>query len=290
LLYVSRMTPAAIPLLTSIAGLASTCDAWIVDIWGVMHNGARAFAAAGEACRAFRASGGIVMLLSNAPRPFSAVVGHMASLGVDPAAYDGGVTSGDATRGLIEDFAGRPLLHIGPDRDKGLFQGLDVKIAAAEAAQAIVCSGLYDDTRETPDDYAELFDRLVARRLPMVCANPDLVVERGDKLVYCAGALAAVYAEKGGEVVYAGKPYLPIYERTFAAIEHVKGSPVHKERILAIGDGLDTDLLGAHRAGLRSVLIASAVSLPGGLDQPTLAQLFASRPFRPVAALPALAW
>ncbi len=290
MLYVSRMTPAAIPLLTSIAGLASTCDAWIVDIWGVMHNGARAFAAAGEACRAFRASGGIVMLLSNAPRPFSAVVGHMASLGVDPAAYDGGVTSGDATRGLIEDFAGRPLLHIGPDRDKGLFQGLDVKIAAAEAAQAIVCSGLYDDTRETPDDYAELFDRLVARRLPMVCANPDLVVERGDKLVYCAGALAAVYAEKGGEVVYAGKPYLPIYERTFAAIERVKGSPVHKERILAIGDGLDTDLLGAHRAGLRSVLIASAVSLPGGLDQPTLAQLFASRPFRPVAALPALAW
>jgi len=290
LLYVSRMTPAAIPLLTSIAGLASTCDAWIVDIWGVMHNGARAFSAAGEACRAFRASGGIVMLLSNAPRPFSAVVGHMASLGVDPAAYDGGVTSGDATRGLIEDFAGRPLLHIGPDRDKGLFQGLDVKIAAAEAAQAIVCSGLYDDTRETPDDYAELFDRLVARRLPMVCANPDLVVERGDKLVYCAGALAAVYAEKGGEVVYAGKPYLPIYERTLAAIDRIKGSHVPKERILAIGDGVDTDLLGAHRAGLRSVFIASAVHLPDGLDERALAELFASRPFRPVAALSALVW
>ena len=200
--------PAAIPLLPSIAEFSPTCDAWIVDIWGVMHNGARAFDAAGEACRKFRAGGGIVVLLSNAPRPFSAVVGQMTVLGVDPAAYDGGVTSGDATRGLIEAWAGKPLLHIGPERDMGLFDGLDVKLATAEEAQAIVCSGLYDDTRETPADYAGLFERLAARRLPMICANPDLVVERGDKLVYCAGALAAIYAEKGGEVIYAGKPLL----------------------------------------------------------------------------------
>jgi ribonucleotide monophosphatase NagD (HAD superfamily) len=124
----------------------------------------------------------------------------------------------------------------------------------------------------------------------MICANPDLVVERGDTLVYCAGALAAVYAEKGGEVIYAGKPHLPIYARAFAAIERFKGSPVPRERILAIGDGVDTDLLGAHRAGLRSVFIASAVHLPGGLDEPALTQLFASRPFRPIAALPALVW
>src|SRR5204863_9893091 len=202
------------PILSSIAELAPTPDAWIVDIWGVMHNGARAFAAAGEACRKFRAGGGIVMLLSNAPRPFSAVVGHMAALGVDPAAYDGGVTSGDATHGLVDAWGDRPILHIGPERDKGLFAGLEAVLVSAEEAQAIVCSGFYDDTRETPADYAVLFERLAARRLPMICANPDLVVERGDKLVYCAGALAAIYAEKGGEVVYAGKPYLPIYERT----------------------------------------------------------------------------
>src|SRR5438132_366314 len=136
------MTPAAIPILPSIAALAPACDAWIVDIWGVMHNGARAFAPAVEACRAFRAGGGIVVLLSNAPRPFSAVVGQMNALGVDPAAYDGGVTSGDAARGLIEAWADRPLLHIGPERDKGLFAGLDAKIAPAEEAQGIVCSGL----------------------------------------------------------------------------------------------------------------------------------------------------
>jgi HAD superfamily hydrolase (TIGR01459 family) len=283
------MTAASIPILSSIAELAPTPDAWIVDIWGVMHNGARAFAAAGEACRKFRAGGGIVMLLSNAPRPFSAVIGHMASLGVDPAAYDGGVTSGDATQGLIEGWAGRSLLHIGPERDKGLFTGLDVTLEPAEKAQGIVCSGFYDDTKETPADYAALFDRLVARRVPMICANPDLMVERGDKLVYCAGALAAEYAQKGGEVVYAGKPYLPIYQRTFAAIDRLNGAPVPPERILAIGDGVDTDLLGAHCAGLRSVFIASAVHLPGGLSARALDELFASRPYRPIAALPALA-
>jgi HAD superfamily hydrolase (TIGR01459 family) len=284
------MTNAAIPILPSIGALASTCDAWIVDIWGVMHNGAHAFQAAGEACARFRAGGGIIVLLSNAPRPFSAVVGHMTSLGVNPAAYDGGVTSGDATRALIEAWTGRRFFHIGPERDKGLFAGLDVALVASDAADAIVCSGLFDDTKETPADYGAVFETLAARRVPMICANPDLVVERGDKLVYCAGALAAAYAQKGGEVQYAGKPYPPIYQRTLAVIDRLKGSPVPKGRILAIGDGVDTDLLGAHRAGLRSLLIASAVHLANGLDERALVELFASRPFRPIAALPALVW
>ena len=284
------MTRAAIPILPSIAELAPRYNAWIVDIWGVMHNGRRAFEAAGEACRRFRAGDGLVVLLSNAPRPFTAVVGHMASLGVDAAAYDTGVTSGDATRGLIEAWRGWGVVHIGPERDLGLFAGLDVRTVPAEAAEAIVCSGLYDDTKETPADYAALFDRLAARGLPMICANPDLVVERGDTLVYCAGSLAAGYAAKGGKVTYAGKPYLPIYERTFAEIARLAGRPVPKARILAIGDGLDTDLAGAHAAGLDSVFIASAVHLPGELNERTLADLFAARPFAPIAALPALDW
>jgi HAD superfamily hydrolase (TIGR01459 family) len=281
---------AAIPILSSIEALAPTCDAWIVDIWGVMHNGVRAFRAAGEACARFRAAGGIVVLLSNAPRPFSAVVGQMNALGVDPAAYDGGVTSGDATRAMIAARADRPLLHIGPQRDLGLFSGLGVTLASPETAEAIVCSGLYDDTKETPADYAGLFDDLAARGVPMVCANPDLVVVRGDKLVYCAGSLAAAYADRGGEVLYAGKPHLPIYERTFDVIEELAGARVPKERMLAIGDGVETDLKGAHAAGLRSLFIASAVHVPGSLDEGSLGELFASRPFRPLAALPALAW
>jgi len=283
------MTPAAIPILSSISELSCACDAWIVDIWGVMHNGARAYAAAGEACRRFRRGGGIVVLLSNAPRPFRAVVHQLAAVGVDPESYDGGLTSGDVTRGLLEAWSGRSLLHIGPERDKGLFEGLTARLATPDAAEAIVCSGLWDDTSETPANYEALFEVLAARRLAMLCANPDLVVERGNKLVYCAGALAALYAQKGGEVIYAGKPHVPIYERTFATLERLAGRALARERILAIGDGIDTDLLGAHRAGLRSVFIASAVHLPGGLDARTLDELFASRPFRPIAALPALA-
>jgi len=283
------MTPAAIPILSSISELSCACDAWIVDIWGVMHNGARAYAAAGEACRRFRRGGGIVVLLSNAPRPFRAVVHQLAAVGVDPESYDEGLTSGDVTRGLLEAWSGRSLLHIGPERDKGLFEGLTARLATPDAAEAIVCSGLWDDTSETPANYEALFEVLAARRLAMLCANPDLVVERGNKLVYCAGALAALYAQKGGEVIYAGKPHVPIYERTFATLERLAGRALARERILAIGDGIDTDLLGAHRAGLRSLFIASAVHLPGGLDARTLDELFASRPFRPIAALPALA-
>jgi HAD superfamily hydrolase (TIGR01459 family) len=282
------MKPAAIPILSSITELPSTCEAWIVDVWGVMHNGARAYAAASEACRRFRGGGGIVVLLSNAPRPFRAVEHQLAALGVDPQSYDGGLTSGDVTRGLLEAWSGRSLLHIGPERDKGLFEGLTARLSTPDAAEAIVCSGLWDDSRETPANYEGLFEALAARRLPMLCANPDLVVERGDKLVYCAGALAALYAQKGAEVLFAGKPHLPIYEHTFAALDRLAGRAVARERILAIGDGIDTDLLGAHRAGLRSVFIASAVHLPGGLNARTLNELFASRPFRPIAALPAL--
>jgi len=282
------MKPAAIPILSSITELPSTCEAWIVDVWGVMHNGARAYAAASEACRRFRRGGGIVVLLSNAPRPFRAVEHQLAALGVDPQSYDGGLTSGDVTRGLLEAWSGRSLLHIGPERDKGLFEGLTARLSTPDAAEAIVCSGLWDDSRETPANYEALFEALAARRLPMLCANPDLVVERGDKLVYCAGALAALYAQKGADVLFAGKPHLPIYEHTFAALDRLAGRALARERILAIGDGIDTDLLGAHRAGLRSVFIASAVHLAGGLNARTLNELFASRPFRPIAALPGL--
>jgi HAD superfamily hydrolase (TIGR01459 family) len=284
------MTAAAIPILSSIAGLAADTDAWIVDIWGVMHNGARAHEAACAACARFRAGGGTVALLSNAPRPFGDVVAQLERLGVPREAYDLGITSGDVTRGMLESWRGRAVLHIGPERDKGLFEGLDVRLVAAEAAEVALCSGLYDDTRETPEDYVGLFDRLLARRVPMICANPDLVVERGEHLVYCAGALAAAYAAHGGEVAYAGKPHGPIYGRTLAAIESLKGRPVDKARILAIGDGIDTDLKGAHGAGLASVFIASAVHMPQGLDAGALAKLFARRPFTPVAAMPALAW
>jgi HAD superfamily hydrolase (TIGR01459 family) len=282
--------PSTIPILSSIAALASTCEAWIVDIWGVMHNGAHAHRAAGEACIRFREAGGIVVLLSNAPRPFASVVPHMTSLGVDPAAYDSGVTSGDATRDMISEWQGRRLLHIGPERDKGLFKGFDVRLASPEEAEAIVCSGLYDDTRETPADYADLLAGVAARGLPMICANPDIVVERGHEIIYCAGALAADYETRGGRVIYAGKPHGPIYQRTMAEIARLKGRAVARDKVLCIGDGVETDIKGAHGAGLRSVFIASPIFAPDGLNPQVLKDLFAARPFTPVAALPALDW
>jgi len=283
--------PDAIPILSSIASLAATADAWIVDIWGVMHNGARAHPAAVDACRKFRAAGGTIVLLSNAPRPFAAVVPHMTGLGVPPGAYDGGVTSGDAAREMLSPWRGRRLLHIGPERDRGLLEGFDVEPAPPDRAEIVLCSGLYDDTRETPADYAELFEGLLARGVPMICANPDIKVERGEELVYCAGALAADYAARGGHVTYAGKPHAPIYARTLAEIARCRsGRPVAKEQVLCIGDGIDTDLAGAHGAGLRSVLIASPIFVPDGLDAGVLEKLFRGRPFAPVAALAALAW
>jgi HAD superfamily hydrolase (TIGR01459 family) len=281
---------APIPILQSIAALAESSDAWIVDIWGVMHNGARAHPAAGAACRKFRKRGGIVMLLSNAPRPFENVIPHMTSLGVDPDVYDGGVTSGDATRDMIAEWQGKRLLHIGPERDKPLFAGFDVELVKAGRADAIVCSGLYDDASETPADYADLLAGLAARGIPMICANPDILVERGEEIIYCAGALAADYEARGGRVTYAGKPYAPIYERTMREIARIKGHGVPKERTLCVGDGLETDLLGAHQAGFRSVFIASPIFAPDGLDAAVLETLFAGRPFTPQAAMTALAW
>jgi HAD superfamily hydrolase (TIGR01459 family) len=280
----------AVPILSSVADLAGTSEAWIVDIWGVMHNGARAHSRAVEACIAFRRRGGSVVLLSNAPRPFAAVVPHMTGLGVPPEAYDAGVTSGDATRDMIGAFQGRRLLHIGPERDAGLFAGLDIDLSPPETAEIVLCSGLYDDTRETPADYAETFRPLLGRGVPMICANPDVVVERGHTLVYCAGALAADYEAGGGRVTYAGKPHLPIYARTEAEIARIRGRAVGKEKVLCIGDGIETDLAGAHAAGLRSLFIASPIFAPNGLDAAVLGELFADRPFAPVAAMTALAW
>src|SRR5262245_24075481 len=278
------MSGADIPILSSIGSLAVSSAAWIVDIWGVMHNGARAFEPAAEACTKFRQRGGNVLLLSNAPRPFAAVVAQLDALGVARTAYDTGVTSGDVTRAMLASWQGRPLLHIGPARDRGLFEGFALDFVDAPRAEVLVCSGLDDDSKETPKDYTRLFEGLVARRVPMLCANPDLVVERGDKLVYCAGALAAEYAALGGGVSYAGKPHWPVYERALAAIDSLSGGPVAKDQVLAIGDGIETDLLGAHLAGLRSVFIASTIHAPDGLSGDTLARLFAARPFAPVAA------
>lgn len=282
--------PSAIRVLESISSIAAGTDAWLVDIWGVLHNGVRPFSDAARACRTFRRIGGSVVLLSNAPRPAASVAAQLARIGVPAAAYDMILTSGDAARGLIAERAGQAVHHIGPQRDLALFEGLDVRLVAPGEAQVVVCTGLFDDETETPDDYLRVLQDVHALGLPMICANPDLKVERDGKVVWCAGGVAAAYEALGGAVSYAGKPYAPIYRMALDELARLRGEPVEVERILAIGDGIGTDIAGAAVAGIRSVFIASAIHVSGSLDPLSLSELFAKAPGRPVAAMQRLAW
>ena len=281
-----------VSVLTSIAPLTAGCEAWFADIWGLLHDGVAPFPQAVAACERFRAAGGIVLLLSNAPRPWQSTAAQLARIGVPASAFDAIVTSGDVARALIGTHTGGAVLHLGPERDLPIFDGLDVKLAGVEAAQVVVCTGLNDDETETPETYAALLAACAGRGLPMICANPDLTVERGGRIVYCAGALAAAYERLGGEVAYAGKPYRPIYDMAFAELERLKGQPIARETVMAIGDGIRTDIEGAVRAGLRSVYVASGVHVEKGeaLDARLLAELFPDPARRPVAAMTGLAW
>ncbi len=282
---------ATIPILKGIAPLAPGTRAWLVDLWGVLHNGVAPFAPAVAACCRYRREGGLVLLLSNAPRPWQSVAAQLDRIGVTREAWDAIVSSGDAARALIARLGRAAVFHLGPERDLALYEGLDVHRVPAESAEAVVCTGLFDDETETPEDYVALLAGFRARELPMICANPDLSVERGDRIVHCAGALAQAYARIGGEVAYAGKPYLPVYDMAFAALARREGRPLAKETVLAIGDGIRTDIEGAAAAGVRAVYVASGVHAGADtLDADLLARLFPEGAARPVAAMAALAW
>lgn len=282
-----------VPVLPSVAELAKAYDAWMCDIWGVIHNGVDTFGEAVEACCAFRAGGGTVVLITNAPRPRSFVEQQLAGMGVPSNAFDAVVTSGDVTLSLLRQREGQKVFHIGPERDRPMLDGIDLLRAEPHDADFILNSGPYDDDNETPDDYRALFESLMLHKLPMICANPDMMVERGGKLIYCAGALAALYAELGGHVIYAGKPYPPIYDLALSEIEARRGAGVARPRILGIGDGVNTDVKGAADFGMDALYIASAVHLgSGGEDLSTAGvfKLFSGKPFRPVAAQSRLTW
>ena len=225
--------------------LARGYDVLLCDIWGVVHNGVAAFPEACDALSRFRSGGGTVILVTNAPRASEAVVRILDRMNVAHAVYDAIVSSGDVTRGIVARRSAQRVFHLGPERDHSIFAGLEVTFAPLEAADYVVCSGLFDDTTETPDDYRDLLARMRGRGLFMVCANPDVVVERGDERVYCAGAIADLYGAMAGEVLYTGKPHRPIYDAALAKAAGVRGGVAPPGRTLAIGDSLRTDMTGA---------------------------------------------
>jgi len=246
-------TPA---LIGGLAELAPQYRALLCDVWGVVHDGVAAHDPATRALVRYRRDGGVVVLITNAPRPKAEVVEHLDRLGVPRAAYDDVVTSGDAARHVLAARPGVRIYHVGPERDLPIYFGLDVEFAEEEDCELVSCTGLFDDESETPDDYQDSFEAWQARGVPMLCVNPDIVVERGDRLVWCAGALAERYREHGGETIIVGKPYAPIYDTALARIAALAGAPVPKSAVLAIGDGIDTDVRGAVAQGL-DVLFAT---------------------------------
>jgi HAD superfamily hydrolase (TIGR01459 family) len=279
---------AAIPVLTGIAEISEGRKAWFCDVWGVLHDGVTVFVPAIEACRAFKRRGGEVILVSNSPKPSPDVLARLDELGVPRDCFTALVTSGDVTRSFVEAYASEPLFHLGPEDDKGIFDGLAVEFAPASKAAAVVCTGFFDEDRERPEAYDDMLRAFAERRAPMICANPDRFVERGPELLPCAGLLAERYASLGQTVIQAGKPHRPIYE----AAARKLSKPLASNAILAIGDGIATDIEGAAAQGIDSVYIASRVHMAeGGLSRLGEANsLFAGRPFRPAAAMPCLRW
>jgi HAD superfamily hydrolase (TIGR01459 family) len=239
------------------------------DIWGVVHNGLEAFPEACEALHTYRQRGGTVILITNAPRPADSVQRQLRKLGVADDIYDAIVSSGDLTRHFVADHPGKKMFWLGPDRDSSIYRGLDAVTAPLEQADYIVCTGLFDDETESAEDYRATMLQARERKLPLVCANPDIVVERGDRLIYCAGAIAELYRELGGEVIFYGKPHRPIYERAMALAAERRGHPAPLDRVLAIGDSVRTDLTGALGFGIDCLFLTRGIHSEEfeGIDQ-----------------------
>ncbi len=246
-----------------LAALDGGYDALLCDIWGVLHDGERVHPPAVAALRAFRRQGPVI-LITNAPRPADEVAMLIAKLGAPADCYDSIVTSGEVTISHVAERIDEAVFHLGPRRDLGLFEragklaGKAPRLTELESADYVLCTGLFNDESETPRDYASRLAAMHSRELPFICANPDVIVHRGADVIYCAGALAEEYRRLGGETTMIGKPFKPIYEAALAAARAVRPGLV-KSRILAVGDGVATDLKGAEAFGLDALFIAGGI-------------------------------
>jgi len=271
-------------------------DVVFCDVWGVVHDGENAYAEAGEALARFRQAGGTVILVSNAPFPEARVAAVIGAKGVRRDAWDAIVSSGDIARRRAAE-AGYARIHcIGPEaRDRALFESLPGRRTNLAEADAIVCSGLVDDRTETAENYRALLEQALMRRLPLVCANPDLVVDVGCARLPCAGVVAALYEAMGGEVFWAGKPHPAAYQAAFASAQTLRGASVPRDRVLAIGDAMRTDLAAAQGAGIDALFVAGGIHRQevmsgAGIDPARLAELFQSGSPPAIAAITQLQW
>lgn len=295
------------PIIPQIAGLheiAGRYDAILCDVWGVLIDGKRHFPAAAEALKRFRDQGGRVVLVTNASRPDAEVRRQLLGLGLPEYAFDDLVSAGELTLREMVARKGQACYHLGPPRDNGLFEeagrrlGAPLRKVSPEAADYVVCTGLFEERDEVPADYDERLAALKARDLTMLCANPDIVVAIGADVVYCAGALAERYAAMGGRVLMFGKPHPPIYAAARERLARLSGAPVADSRIVAIGDGALTDLAGAGRAGLDCVFVTDGVHVEelrpdgagGEVDRAALDRLARLSGARPVALARAIFW
>jgi HAD superfamily hydrolase (TIGR01459 family) len=265
------------------------------DVWGVVHDGTKAFPEANDALTRFRAAGGTVILVSNAPLPADAVARVLAEKAVPSEAWDAIVASGDIAIAHCRARGFERLYHLGPRRDRPLFAALPGRAVPIEEAEAIVASGLLDDRRETAEDYRGLLLEALARRIPLICANPDLVVDVGTRRLPCAGLLGELYARLGGDVVWAGKPYPAAYATALAKASALRGAPLGPSRVLAIGDGIRTDLMAASGAGIDALFIAAGIHADEAMEEGLVSEEKLARLFGPgspsaVAAIDRLRW
>jgi HAD superfamily hydrolase (TIGR01459 family) len=238
-------------------------------LWGCLHNGRTPYSAAVAALQSFRRTGGTVVLLTNAPRPNTYVEQQLAHLGVPRDCWDLIVSSGDAAQdAMLSGAVGTDVWHLGPPKDEGFFTNIpdtrrdaaSITLVALENAQGIVCTGPFDDLTDVPEDYRDRFLYAKTKGLKLLCANPDLVVDLGDKRIYCAGALAALYTDMGGESLYYGKPHPPVYDLARRRLAALTGTDPDPSRILAIGDGIATDIQGGIGEGIDTLFVTGGLA------------------------------
>jgi len=280
--------------ISGLSAIASDYRAILCDVWGVLHNGQSVYRQAEDALVRYRQGGGQVVLLTNSPRPNHGVASQLDDLQVDRQAFDAIVTSGDVTRTLISQTKG-DVFHLGPERDLPLFDGLDKKLVGPDDCQAVVCTGMFEDEIETPEDYRDQLTALAKRQIPFICANPDLVVERGNRMIYCAGSLAKLYDESGGKTLVAGKPHSPIYNLAMQRLEEINGAAMPQESVIAVGDGMPTDVAGALSNGFDLLYISAGIHSAsyGPADDPNedeLAAFLADHKAEPTVWMPRLCW